>query len=426
MAYSTIRYGSSGDDVKKLQEQLNSAGYKLDVDGQFGSKTQSAVKDYQQKNGLTVDGIVGTNTWGSLTGGTTAKSSTSKSTSQKTTTSQKATTTARPTYKQSDALTAAQKQLAEFEAQKPAEFSSQYTEKLDALVDKILDGEKFSYDVSEDALYDLYKEKYVNQGKMAMADTAAQAAALTGGYGSSYGTTAAQQAYQQYLTELNDIVPELHDRAFQQYLNEKAADKENLAIIQGLEESDYGRYRDEMSDYYTNRDYLYGKTSDMSDDEYQKYLQLVSNWENDRTFNENVRQYDEQMAYQKERDAVADDQWNKTYELQKAAAARSGSSGGGSSSGSEYKTPEDYMYDEALAAYEEGGEQALNAYVAKYPAYDIGDLMNYATTYGKYSGSSSGTKYANRVGNKDYANGAPGRDAFDSSVRENYSKRRKK
>lgn len=424
MAYSTIRYGSSGDDVKKLQEKLNSAGYKLDVDGQFGSKTQSAVKDYQQKNGLAVDGIVGTNTWGSLTGGTT-KNTTSKSTSKNSTTP-KTTSNPRPTYKKSDALTAAEKQLAEFEAQKPAEFTSQYTEKLDALVDKILGGEPFSYDVSEDALYDLYKEKYVNQGKMAMADTAAKAAALTGGYGSSYGTTAAQQTYQQYLTELNDIIPELHDRAYQKHLNEKAADKENLALLQGLEETDYGRYRDEKGDYLTERDYLYGKTSDMSDEEYQKYLQLVNNWENDRTFNEGVRQYDEQMAYQKERDAVQDDQWERTFELQKAAAARSGSSGGGGSSGSEYKTPEDYMYDEALAAYEEGGEQALNAYVAKYPAYDINELLNYATTYGKYSGSSGGTKYANRVGNKDYANGALGRDSFDSSVRNNYSKRKKK
>lgn len=385
MAYSTISYGSSGSDVKKLQEMLNNNGYSLDVDGQFGSKTQSAVQDYQKKNGLDVDGIVGTNTWGSLTSGTT-KSSTSQSTSNKnTTTSTKTTTDTRPTYQESDALTAAKKQLAEFEAQKPAEFTSQYTEKLDALVDKILNGEEFSYDVSEDALYDLYKEKYVNQGKMAMADTAAQAAALTGGYGSSYGTTAAQQAYQQYLTELNDIVPELHDRAYQKYLNDKAADKENLALIQGLEETDYGRYRDEMGDYLTERDYLYGKTSDLSDEEYQKYLQLVSEWESDRDYDESVRQYNEQFDYQKERDAVADEQWNKTYELSKAAASSSGSSGGGGNEEDSYKTPEDYMYDEALAAYEEGGDKALRKYVEKYPDYDIDALMNYAYNHGSYT-----------------------------------------
>ena len=42
MAYSTIQYGSTGDDVKKLQEELNKYGYGLATDGIFGVKTQSA------------------------------------------------------------------------------------------------------------------------------------------------------------------------------------------------------------------------------------------------------------------------------------------------------------------------------------------------------------------------------------------------
>ena len=382
MAYSTIRYGSSGNDVKKLQEKLNSAGYKLEVDGQFGSKTQSAVRDYQKKNGLTVDGIVGTNTWGSLTGGNNKK--TSSQLTSKESTQTPIISASRPTYKKSDALIAAEKQLAKFESQKPAEFSSPFTEKIDALVDKILGGEKFSYDVSEDALYDLYKEKYVNQGKMAMADTAAQAAALTGGFGSSYGTTAAQQAYQQYLTELNDIIPELRDRAYQVHQDEKATDMQNLALMQGLEETDYGRYRDEVGDFYTNRDYLYGKTSDMSDEEYQKYLQLVNNWENDRTFNENVRQYDEQMDYQKERDKVADDQWNKTYELQKAAAARSGGGGGGGSSGgvTNFSKLSEGIRNEIIGKLEEyQGRQDANGKIGA--NYDMAeDLAYFQNIYG--------------------------------------------
>ncbi|MBR4305559.1 MAG: peptidoglycan-binding protein, partial [Ruminiclostridium sp.] len=55
IAYSTISYGSSGSDVKKLQQALNDKGYTLQVDGQFGANTQAAVKDYQKKNGLQVD-----------------------------------------------------------------------------------------------------------------------------------------------------------------------------------------------------------------------------------------------------------------------------------------------------------------------------------------------------------------------------------
>ena len=65
--YNQVSYGSSGSSVTELQKLLNQNGYNLVEDGQFGSKTQAAVKDYQQKNGLAVDGIVGTNTWGALT-----------------------------------------------------------------------------------------------------------------------------------------------------------------------------------------------------------------------------------------------------------------------------------------------------------------------------------------------------------------------
>ena len=63
-----LQRGSTGDDVKALQQQLNAAGYNLDADGVFGAKTQAAVKDYQTKNGLSVDGIVGSQTNAALAG----------------------------------------------------------------------------------------------------------------------------------------------------------------------------------------------------------------------------------------------------------------------------------------------------------------------------------------------------------------------
>ena len=58
---NTIKLGSRGDDVKVLQQKLN-----LAVDGIFGPLTQEAVKEFQKNNGLTVDGIVGINTWTNL------------------------------------------------------------------------------------------------------------------------------------------------------------------------------------------------------------------------------------------------------------------------------------------------------------------------------------------------------------------------
>lgn len=60
-----IKLGDSGDDVKRLQRvfvrmKVLSPG---DLDGTFGPKTELAVKDFQQSNGLTVDGVVGPITW---------------------------------------------------------------------------------------------------------------------------------------------------------------------------------------------------------------------------------------------------------------------------------------------------------------------------------------------------------------------------
>lgn len=50
------RYGSSGEEVKKIQQKLKDWGYyKGNVDGVYGSKTQSAVKAFQKANGLTAD-----------------------------------------------------------------------------------------------------------------------------------------------------------------------------------------------------------------------------------------------------------------------------------------------------------------------------------------------------------------------------------
>lgn len=63
----TIRFGDSGSDVVYLQQRLTSKGYGVGaIDGKFGSKTLEAVKAFQAENNLTVDGIVGINTWNAL------------------------------------------------------------------------------------------------------------------------------------------------------------------------------------------------------------------------------------------------------------------------------------------------------------------------------------------------------------------------
>ncbi|MBQ3484962.1 MAG: peptidoglycan-binding protein [Clostridia bacterium] len=60
---TTLREGSRGTEVKKLQQRLKDLRYyKGSVDGVYGSGTIKAVKAFQQKNGLTVDGVAGSST----------------------------------------------------------------------------------------------------------------------------------------------------------------------------------------------------------------------------------------------------------------------------------------------------------------------------------------------------------------------------
>lgn len=59
-------YNESGNHVKTAQILLKEHGYKIDADGYYGPKTQSAVKSFQKKYGLKVDGHVGPDTWNKL------------------------------------------------------------------------------------------------------------------------------------------------------------------------------------------------------------------------------------------------------------------------------------------------------------------------------------------------------------------------
>lgn len=64
-----LRPGSSGSTVRVLQQLLNFKGFKLEIDGEFNLRTQEAVKEFQQMNGLGMEGIVDSQTWYYLSAG---------------------------------------------------------------------------------------------------------------------------------------------------------------------------------------------------------------------------------------------------------------------------------------------------------------------------------------------------------------------
>lgn len=204
-------------------------------------------------------------------------------------------------YRQSGGVQAAQDYLSGVLGNKPVADAQ-----LSQLYDRIMNREKFSYDLNGDALYQQYKDQYQSLGRQAMADTMGNATALTGGYGNSYAATVGNQAYQRYLQQLNDIVPELYQQAYNRYTQEGAdlLNQYNLA---------YGQYRDTVGDWenernYANSDYWQKYNADYSD--YQNmlnYWSQMAQQENANYYTDRDYAYNLAMAIIKNKKMPSDD-----------------------------------------------------------------------------------------------------------------------
>ena len=174
-------------------------------------------------------------------------------------------------YTPSAAVQNANAYLQSILSSKPGAYQSNYTQQLNDLYNQIMNREAFSYDINGDALYQQYRDQFTLQGQNAMRDTMGQAAAMTGGYGSSYASTAGNQALQSYLQQLNDVVPELYAQAYQRYVQEGQDLKDKYGITQSADATDYGRYRDKVGDWQADRAYAYGAYSDERNFDYNDY-----------------------------------------------------------------------------------------------------------------------------------------------------------
>ena len=172
------------------------------------------------------------------------------------------------------------------------EYKSRYSDAVKSNLSSVLEGKKFNYDMGSDKLFSQYKDSYTKAGKTAMEDTVGNASMLTGGYANSYAVTAGQQAYDSYMSKLNDKIPELEQRAYERYRDEEDSAYKKLNTLIGLEDTEYGRYRDSVADYNTNREFEYNKNKD---------AQAQRNWQaqfdrdkyvNDRDYNRSVLESD--------------------------------------------------------------------------------------------------------------------------------------
>lgn len=277
---------------------------------------------------------------------TSSGTKTSSSTSKKTTsTASKSQSSTKPVYKPSSQAQNAQNQLTKWEQNKPGEYESAYGQQIEDLLASVLDREEFQYDISSDPLYQQMKEQYMVLGNRAMRDTMGQAAALTGGYGSSYSQTVGQQSYEASLSGLQSLAPQLYELAYQRYQDTGADIRENLSLLQALEEAAYGRYRDTVGDYYTDRDYYAGRADEWYDRDFSQYESALAAWQKEQEAAYQKAKDDRDFAYQQQQDALAQANWEKEYALQQqklaASLAKSASSSSSSSSSSSKKKESD-------------------------------------------------------------------------------------
>lgn len=228
-------------------------------------------------------------------------------------------------YKESDAVKQYKAQLEAQNALKPLSWNGgTYKTAVDDALNKIMNRKKFTYDLNGDALYQQYKDQYINQGRMAMQDTIGQAAAMTGGYGNSYAATAGNQAYQSYLQQLNNKIPELYQMALDQYNQEGTNLQNQYSMLANQYNTEYGEYRDSVGDWQNQRDYLSNLYNNERNFDYSKFS-------DNRNYLSNAYQYAYEKDYGQYTDAYNRALQQYQLNLAEARARRSGGSGGSSS-----------------------------------------------------------------------------------------------
>lgn len=273
-------------------------------------------------------------------------------------------------YIQSDAVTQAQQALQNQQANKPGQYQSQWQGQMNDLMGQIQNRPAFQYDVNADALYQQVAQNYIQQGKQAMMDTMGQAASMTGGYGNSYAQTVGQQQYNNHLLGLTEMVPQFQQMALQKYQMEGDDLLSRYGMLADLEDQEYGRYQDSLNQYFreldrlqgiydTERSFDYGKWADGEDFAYGQYRDDVADqqWKDSFDYQQSqdqkaYEQWLQEFQYQQEQDRIAQEQWQKEYDemvrqynenmaWQQAQAARSSSGGGGSRHSSSNSTKEE-------------------------------------------------------------------------------------
>jgi hypothetical protein len=135
-----------------------------------------------------------------------------------------------------------------------------YTDQIQELMGQIQNRDKFSYDVDSDTMFQQALASAMSSGKTAMQDTIGQASALTGGYGSTYATTAGNQAYNNFIQDAYDNLPQYYQMALEAYQMEGDEMYRQLGMLNDADATEYARMYDSWNANFTNAQNMYNRS----------------------------------------------------------------------------------------------------------------------------------------------------------------------
>lgn len=194
-------------------------------------------------------------------------------------------------YSPSQSVVQAENDLKAWQNNRPADYESQYQDKIDSLLQQAGQQKDFSYNYTQDPVYKQYAQMYTQNAHNASTDAAAQAAALTGGYSSSYAASVAQQAYQQQMNALDSVVPTLYNLALDTYNAQGDRLFEELEMVTAQEQNAQDQYYRQLQDYYTQLDQKGQAYNEAYARDYSEYTDYLGQLNSMRDYYSQQKQY---------------------------------------------------------------------------------------------------------------------------------------
>ncbi len=307
-----------------------------------------------------------------------------------------------------------------------------YTDQVEAMMAQIQNREDFEYDVDKDQLFQQALASAMGSGKTAMQDTIGQASALTGGYGSTYATSAGNQAYNAFIEDAYNNLPEYYQMALNAYQMEGEEMYKELAMLSDADAREYQRTFDAFNANFANAQNIYNqdfnlwqantdnayksavlqldehntllnaaynsyniykdKADTMHNREYQNWADEVAQaqqlasllnsdaW-NQTNFDEGVRQYEQNYALQQEQFAEEKRQFDATMVYNKSKGSGGGSGGSGGSGKTSNLTDSQIKTAQEIYIKAGGGDAGL------------AEVDGYLSAIGKNNLSEEGASY---------------------------------